>query len=113
LQTTETAPACKASSVSDTLCSVSPEQITTGVGRSRMIWRRKVSPSTRGISMSSTMTSGHSCSMYSRAKTGSDAWPMTRIPDTPLSMAVSAWRITTESSTIRMRASTDGPPMAV
>jgi hypothetical protein len=38
---------------------VSVEQITTGVGRSAMIFFRKVMPSMRGISMSSTMTSGH------------------------------------------------------
>ena len=54
-----TAPADKACMVAAAPLSAREEQITTGVGRSVMIFFRKVSPSMRGISMSSTITSGH------------------------------------------------------
>ena len=80
LATMLTAPAAMACMVVSAPCVVNVEQITTGVGRSFMILRRKVTPSMRGISTSSTMTSGHSLFMRSMAKTGSGTAPMTEMP---------------------------------
>ena len=50
--------------VSDPFCEIE-EQITTGVGRSAMIFLRKVMPSMRGISTSRTITSGHCFFIFS------------------------------------------------
>ena len=72
-----TAPAAKACSVVSAPFSVSDEQITTGVGRSAMILRKKVMPSMRGISTSSRMTSGHCLAILPMANNGSEAVPMT------------------------------------
>jgi len=58
-----TAPASIASSRVSVPSRVSDEHITTGIGRCCMILRRKVMPSMRGISTSSTMTSGTSAAM--------------------------------------------------
>ena len=79
--------------------SVSVEQITTGVGRSLMILRRKVMPSMRGISTSSTITSGHCWRIFSMASNGSAAVAMTSMPGASLSTPTSTWRTTAESST--------------
>ena len=72
-----TAPAASACMVVSAPFSVSVEQITTGVGCSAIIFLRKVMPSMRGISTSSTITSGHSRVIFSMAKIGSDAAPIT------------------------------------
>ena len=66
-----TAPAESASMVTCAPLSASEEQMITGVGCSAMIFLRKVKPSMRGISMSSTMTSGHCVFSFSNAKIGS------------------------------------------
>ena len=71
-----TAPAAKACSVVSAPFSVSDEQITTGVGRSAMILRKKVMPSMRGISTSSVITSGLRSRIISRAAKASLAVPM-------------------------------------
>ena len=80
--------------------SVSVEQMTTGVGRLAMIFLRKVTPSMRGISTSSTMTSGQAFCMRSSAKIGSGAVAMTSMPASSARLAESTWRTTAESSTI-------------
>lgn len=100
LVTMPAAPAANACMVVSAPCSVSVEQITTGVGRSAMILRRKVTPSMRGISTSSTITSGQSCFIFSRANTGSGAVPVTVTPGAPFSTDVRTCRTTAESSTI-------------
>jgi hypothetical protein len=58
---------------------VSEDTITTGIGRSRMRLRRKVTPSIFGISTSSVMTSGFSDLIFSRATWASLATPTTSI----------------------------------
>jgi methyl-accepting chemotaxis protein len=73
----DTAPAARACSVVSAPLVVSDEQITTGVGRSAISWPRKVSPSMRGISTSSVTTSGQSLRIFSMAKIGSGAVPIT------------------------------------
>ncbi|GAB1458919.1 hypothetical protein MASR2M50_06930 [Thauera sp.] len=80
--------------------SASEEQITTGVGRSVMIFFRKVSPSMRGISISSTITSGHWRCMWLIANSGSEAAAMTSMPLSRSSAWRTVWRTTAESSTI-------------
>ena len=60
LATMATAPAASACMVAPAPLTVSDEQITTGVGRSDMTFFRNVMPSMRGISTSSTITSGQS-----------------------------------------------------
>jgi hypothetical protein len=67
LRTKSTAPSSSACSVTSAPRSVSEDTITTGIGRSRMRLRKKVSPSMRGISTSSVSTSGFSSLMRSRA----------------------------------------------
>ncbi len=96
---TSTAPADSACREVSAPFWVSEEQITTGVGRSLMILRRKVMPSMRGISTSSTITSGHSRASLSMAKIGSEAAPMTWMSGVSLKIASSTWRTTAESST--------------
>ncbi len=103
LATMLTAPAAMACIVVSAPCGVSVEQITTGVGRSAMSLRRKVRPSMRGISTSSTITSGHSLAMCVIAKTGSAAAPMTLMARSAASLCVKTWRTTAESSTISTR----------
>jgi len=100
LVTIATAPAAIASMVVWTPFSVRVEQMTTGVGRSAMILRRKVMPSMRGISTSRTITSGHCCFMRSMAISGSAAACSTSIPGTAPNRAVRTWRTTAESSTM-------------
>jgi hypothetical protein len=94
-----TAPAASASIDVCAPFSVKVEQITTGVGRSDMIFFRKVMPSMRGISTSSTITSGHTMRMRSMARIGSATAWMTSIPAALLSRPVSTCRTTAESST--------------
>ena len=62
------------------------EQITTGVGRSVMIFLRKVMPSMRGISISSTITSGHCTRMRVMASMGSATAAITSISGSSANM---------------------------
>ncbi|MDR6229984.1 hypothetical protein QE444_002341 [Pseudomonas sp. SORGH_AS199] len=96
-----TAPAAMACRVVAAPFSVRVEQITTGVGRSAMIFLRKVMPSMRGISTSSTMTSGHCLRILSWANTGSAATPSTSMAGSSARLWASTCRTTAESSTIR------------
>ena len=95
-----TAPAARACMVVWAPFSVSEEQITTGVGRSAMSFFMKVMPSMRGISTSSTMTSGHSRFIFSRANRGSAAVAITRRSGAASRMPDSTCRTVAESSTI-------------
>jgi hypothetical protein len=61
------APAASASMVAAAPFSASEEQTMVGVGRSAMIFLRKVRPSMRGISISITSTSGHFTFIFSIA----------------------------------------------
>src|SRR5258706_7001319 len=99
LVTMAKAPADRACMVVSAPAVVSVEQITTGVGRSLMIFARNVRPSMRGISTSSTTTSGHCICMRCMAKMGSATAAMTLIERSRDSVAVIAWRTTAESST--------------
>ena len=65
-----------------------------------MIFLRNVMPSMRGISMSRMITSGQAVRILSSAKTGSDAEPMTSIPESPDNACETTWRTTAESSMI-------------
>ena len=95
----ETAPAASAAIVVSAPFSVSVEQITTGVGRSAMIFLRKVMPSMRGISTSRMMTSGQACFMRSIASSGSDTACSSRMPGAFSSIVPTTLRTTAESST--------------
>lgn len=99
LAITATAPAAIAAIVVSAPLSVRVEQITTGVGRSAMIFFRKVMPSMRGISTSSTITSGHCCFMRSMASSGSDTACSRRMPGAFSSIWPTTLRTTAESST--------------
>ena len=57
----------------------------------------------RGISMSSVMTSGTSCRIFSAAANGSAAVAITSMSGSDDSSADSVWRTTAESSTISTR----------
>jgi hypothetical protein len=83
--------------------SVSEEQMITGVGRSAMIFFRKVMPSMRGISTSSTTTSGQLRFILSSANRGSAATPITSMPGAADRMPERIWRTVAESSTTRTR----------
>ena len=74
-----TAPYSRARKVLCAPSSARLEQITTGIGCWLMIFFRKVSPSMRGISMSSVITSGICSAMRSAATKGSPAVAMTSI----------------------------------
>ena len=101
--TMSTAPASSASNVNCDPSSVPAEQMTTGIGRCAMILRRKVRPSIRGISMSSTMTSGSSFSSRRAAANGSAAVPMISMSGSSPRIDVMIWRTDAESSTISTR----------
>ena len=103
LAITVNAPAAMASRVVCAPCSVRVEQMMTGVGRSCMIFLRKVMPSMCGISTSSTITSGHSCCMRFMASSGSETAASSSMPGLSCSRAPSVWRISAESSTSRTR----------
>src|SRR5579863_8154329 len=68
-----------------------------------MMCSRNVSPSIRGISMSSVMTSGTCWLMRSAATNGSDAVPITSICESAERTSLRDWRTTAESSTISTR----------
>ena len=73
--TTLTAPASRACMVVVQPFSVSVEHMTTGVGFSAISLRKKLMPSMRGISTSSTITSGQSAIILGQANSGSAADP--------------------------------------
>ncbi len=64
---TSTAPASSASMAMREPACVTELMITTGIGRCFCRMRRNVSPSMRGISTSSVMTSGFNSKIWSRA----------------------------------------------
>jgi hypothetical protein len=97
------APITRASSVVSAPLWVSVDTMTTGIGRSAMIFFRNVSPSMCGISTSSVTTSGLSALICSRAICGSSAVPTTSISGSVDSSVANNWRITDESSTINTR----------
>src|SRR5688572_23587622 len=75
--------------------------MTTGIGRSRIRFSRKVMPSMRGISTSSVMTSGLRLLIFSRAAYGSLAVPTTWMSGARMSIALRSLRTRAESSTTR------------
>src|SRR6185437_12776055 len=98
-----TAPSSSARSVTSAPSVVSDDTITTGIGRSRIRFSRKVRPSMRGISTSSVSTSGSSCLIFSRAISGSAAVPTTSMPGSQASMVDINLRTRAESSTTSTR----------
>jgi hypothetical protein len=98
LPTTATAPAASASSATLLPVGVSVEQMTVGMGRSAICWRRKVRPSMPGISMSSSSTSGWHLRMAGAASSGLGALPASSISGWPCSSMVTVWRTMAESS---------------
>ncbi|MEA2740816.1 MAG: hypothetical protein QOH05_4123 [Acetobacteraceae bacterium] len=82
---------------------VSDDIITTGIGRSAMIFSRKTRSSMRGISISSVRTSGFSDLIMSRATRGSGAAPTTVIAGSDARIWLSICRTRAESSTISTR----------
>jgi hypothetical protein len=101
LASTATAPADSASSATLLPSVESVEQMTVGMGVPAMIWRKNVSPSMPGISMSSSSTSGGFLRIMSMAKSGLGALPISSTSTLPESMCASAWRTTAESSTTK------------
>ena len=99
LATKSTAPSSSALSVTSAPRSVSVETITTGIGRRRIRRDRKSSPSMRGISTSSVMTSGLRLRIISRATSGSEAAPMHSMSIWRLMISVRMERTSAESST--------------
>lgn len=100
---TSTAPAASASSVTEAARRVALEMITVGSGLTGISWRRKLTPSRRGISMSSVITSGCSASIMPIASSALAAAPTTWISGSPDRPIDSTLRITAESSTISTR----------
>ena len=98
LVTKATAPSAIACSVVAAPLAVRVEHITTGVGRSTMILRRKLMPSMRGISTSSTTTSGQRAAILGQANSGSLAVAITSMP-AAVSRSARCLRTTAESST--------------
>src|SRR3972149_10419418 len=96
-----TAPSSSARNVTSDPLSVSVETITTGIGRSRISFSRKSSPSILGISTSRVSTSGFNSRIIARAPSGSGAAPMASMSCWALMISVRTFRISAESSTIR------------
>jgi hypothetical protein len=99
LATKSSAPSSSARIVVSAPRSVSVLTITTGIGRRRIRRERNSSPSMRGISTSSVMTSGFRLRMTSRACSGSAALPTQTMSDWRLMISVSKLRTRAESST--------------
>ena len=95
---TSTAPYSSARSTVSAPFFASAEQTRTGIGWSAMICCRNVRPSTCGISMSSTMTSGRRCFILPIAISGCAA-VSTWMPISRDSTVVMTCRMTAESST--------------
>ena len=83
---------------------VSVETMTTGIGRSRMIFSRNSRPFMFGISMSSVMTSGLSSLIACARLQRIAAWPTTSMSGSAFRTAVIMPRMVAESSTTRTRA---------
>src|SRR3990172_7658367 len=96
-----TAPSSSARNVTSDPLSVSVETITTGIGRSRISFSRKSSPSILGISTSRVSTSGFNSRIIWRATSGSGAAPIASMSCWVLMISVRTFRISAESSTIR------------
>ncbi len=75
--------------------------MTTGMGRSRMIFSRNSSPFILGISTSRVMTSGFSSLILARASSGSAAVPTTLISGSRRRTALIRLRMVALSSTTR------------
>mmetsp|Transcript_60042 Transcript_60042/g.142143 ORF Transcript_60042/g.142143 Transcript_60042/m.142143 type:complete len:430 (+) Transcript_60042:474-1763(+) len=99
LATKSIAPSSNALSVTSAPRSVSVDTITTGIGRRRIRRDRKSSPSIRGISTSSVMTSGFRLRIISRASSGSAAAPMHSMSVWRLMISERIERTSAESST--------------
>ncbi|CSH94573.1 Uncharacterised protein [Shigella sonnei] len=93
------APSSSARSVTSDPLPVKEETITTGIGRKRINFSRKSSPSIRGISTSSVSTSGLNFLIKSRATSGSGAVATISMSLWLLMISVMIWRISAESST--------------
>ncbi len=98
LVTKSVAPSSKARMVISEPRSVSVETITTGIGRKRINFSKKSSPSILGISTSKVSTSGFNCLIISLATNGSGAAPTTSISFCSLIISVNKLRIKAESS---------------
>jgi hypothetical protein len=99
LVTKSTAPNSNALRVTSAPRSVSVDTITTGIGRSRMIFSRKSSPSILGISTSSVSTSGSRLRIISRAWWRSLAAPIASMSGCALIIELRRLRTNAESST--------------
>ncbi|MNL27693.1 hypothetical protein D3C87_1492980 [compost metagenome] len=99
LVTKSIAPSSSARKVISPPRSVSDDTITTGIGRRRISFSRKSSPSMRGISTSSVSTSGLWRLMRSRATKGSGAVATTSMSGWLLMISVISPRTNAESST--------------
>jgi len=99
LATKSIAPISSARMVISAPFSVSVDTITTGMGRNRISLDRKSSPSMRGISTSSVITSGFNSRIISRATKGSLAAPTQVMSGCWLMISVSRLRTSAESST--------------
>ena len=95
---TETAPAASASSAISLPWVVSVEQMTVGIGALAICWRRKVSPSIPGLSMSSSSTSGLSRAIAGAASSGLGALPTSATSGRPCSRCCIVCRTIAESS---------------
>ena len=100
LAMTSTAPSASARTAVSLLRGVSELTTTTGSGKWRMSFARKLRPSMRGISMSSVTTSGRSRTIFSRATYGSIAVPTTSMSGCCPSSSLRILRTSAESSTI-------------
>jgi hypothetical protein len=96
--TTSTAPYSSARITLSAPPRARAEHTSTGIGSVAMMRCRNVSPSTCGISRSSTMTSGRCRSILVRAMSGCAA-TSTVMPGSRESTLIMTWRITAESST--------------
>ena len=99
LVTKSMAPSSSARSVISPPRSVRDDTITTGMGRRRISFSRKSSPSMRGISTSSVSTSGLWRLISSRATSGSGAVATTSMSGWLLMISVIRPRTSAESST--------------
>ena len=97
------APDRKASMLAVDPLLVSELTMMTGSGWCSISLRRNVSPSMRGISMSSVTTSGSCCRIRSRAMNGSAAVPTTSRSRSSRIASASIFRTMAESSTISTR----------
>ncbi len=110
--TKSTAPACRASIVSLAPFCVCAENITMGVGRSRMIACTASTPVMFGMLKSIDTTSGRRLRTFSTASLPSRAWPTTSKLPADASVFAIAPRMNIESSTMRIRITASPPAWA-